>query len=87
MDRQEIENKLKEIVADKLKIDITKITPESSLRDDLGMDSFGSIEIIFEIEDAFNINVPQEEVPNINNFRDVVDYVEKNAGTKPKENV
>jgi len=82
MDRLQIEQKIKEIVADKLKIDIAKITPDSSLRDDLGMDSFGSIEIIFEIEDIFNLDVPQDQVPNINTFRDVVDYVEKSVAPK-----
>jgi acyl carrier protein len=80
MDRQEAEQKIKAIVADKLRINPEKITAESSLRDDLGMDSFGAVEVIFEIEDAFNINVPQEDASNINTFKDMVDAVMELVG-------
>jgi acyl carrier protein len=79
MDRPEIEQKIKGILADKLHINIEKITPEASLRDDLGMDSFGAVEVIFEIEDAFNINVPQDDASNINTFKDMVDAIMKLA--------
>jgi len=84
MDRTQIEEKIKEILANKLNIGIDKITPQSSLRQDLGMDSFASVEIIFEIEDFFNINVSQEDIPAINTFADMVDQVAKYlaAGTK-----
>ncbi|MDD5729928.1 MAG: acyl carrier protein [Candidatus Omnitrophica bacterium] len=75
MDRQEIEKKIKEIIADKLKISIEKITPEALLREDLGMDSFGAVEVIFEIEDAFDINVPQEQTLNIKTFKNMVDSI------------
>jgi acyl carrier protein len=82
MDRIEIEKKIKEILADTLRINIEKITQDVSLRDDLGMDSFGAVEVIFAIEDAFDINVPQEEVANINTFKDMVDAVIKLTSEK-----
>lgn len=82
MDRIEAEKKIKQILADKLRIDIAKITPEASLRDDLGMDSFGAVEVIFEIEDAFNINVPDEDAQNINTFKDMADAIVKLAVLK-----
>ncbi len=75
MDRNEVENKIKEILADKLRINTEKITPDASLRDDLGMDSFGAVEVVFELEDAFNIEVPQEEAAKINTFKEMVDAV------------
>ncbi|MGE5309110.1 MAG: acyl carrier protein [Deltaproteobacteria bacterium] len=77
MDNVEVRNKMRAILADKLNVPLEKITPEASLRDDLGMDSFGAVEILFEIEDAFNVDVPQESVAGIRTFGDMLAFVEK----------
>lgn len=75
MDRVEIENKVKEVLAEKLNIPLDKIDLSSSLRDDLGMDSFASVEVIFEIEDKFNIEVPDQEAANIKTVTDILNYI------------
>ncbi len=82
MDRNEIENKIKSIVAAKLNIPPEKITPGAQLREDLGMDSFAAVEVVFEIEDGFNITVGQEDVPGIITFSDMVEYVAQRITVK-----
>ncbi len=80
MDRQEIEQKVRKILSDKLRVSGEKITDEASLRDDLGMDSFGGVEVIFELEDVFNIDVPPEDIPDIHTFKDMVDSIVRLTG-------
>jgi acyl carrier protein len=75
MDRVEIENKVKEVLAEKLNIPLEQIKLSSSLREDLGMDSFASVEVVFEIEDKFNIEVPDQEVANIKTVTDIINYI------------
>ncbi len=75
MDLNEIEGKVKKILADKLTLTIDKIDINARLREDLGMDSFGSIEIAFELEDAFGIKIPDEDIVKVVIVKDVVDYI------------
>lgn len=84
MDNGEIVTRMKKILSEKLNVSPDRITPQSSLRNDLGMDSFGAVEILFEIEDAFNVDVPQEDVAGIETFGDMIAFVDRlTGGTKP----
>jgi acyl carrier protein len=67
--------KIREILAERLGFDSREITGGSRLREDLGIDSFDSIRIIFEVEDAFDIKVSPTEVLGIKTVDDVVDYI------------
>ena len=66
---------LTKIIADKLEVDPSTITPESTL-EDLGLDSLDTFDIIFNAEDAFKIKVPNDQV-TINTLQDVVDLVDR----------
>jgi acyl carrier protein len=66
---------LTQIIADKMEIDPTAIRPESTF-EELGLDSLDTFDIIFNAEDAFKINVPNEQV-NITTLQDVVDMVNR----------
>ena len=76
MDKKEIEKKVKEILADRLDIDLEKIKLESRLAEDLDMDSFGAIEIMFEMEEKFDIKVKEEEMKNLQTVKDIIRYIE-----------
>jgi acyl carrier protein len=65
-----------EIVADQLGSDKGQITRETSFVNDLGADSLDTVEIVMEIEDEFDIDVPQEEAEKIQTVRQAIDYVE-----------
>ena len=54
------------------------IKPESSLVDDLGLDSLDTVEIIMEVEREFNITIPDEEAAGLNTVQEIVDWLDKN---------
>ena len=71
------------ILAKKLDVDRTTIQLNTRLADDLGVDSFGAVELMFEIEEAFGLKLPDSEIEHIRTVGDIVDYIrqwsEKNA--------
>ncbi|WAM30883.1 acyl carrier protein [Caldicellulosiruptor naganoensis] len=73
----EIFEKVRKIIADKLDIEVDKITPESSFLDDLGADSLDIVELIMELEEEFNIEIPDEDAEKIRTVADAVKYIEE----------
>jgi acyl carrier protein len=73
----EIERKVKHILADKLDIPIEKIKRLSLLNDELGLDSFGKVEITFALEETFNVSLlkPTGRRPNITTLKDLVGFL------------
>ena len=70
------EDKVKQIIADQLLVDVDDVTPGSNLIDDLGADSLDVIELVMQFEDAFDIEIADEEAENIKTVKDVLDYIE-----------
>jgi acyl carrier protein len=75
MDKKSIEDKIRQIISDRLEVKAEKISLESKLRDDLGIDSFGLVELSFEIKDKFGIKIEDSDFPKILKVRDAVDYI------------
>ena len=75
----EIEKKVKSIFADRLDMPEEEIRSSSSLRDDLGVDSYGMIEIALDLEGAFHINIMKDRgvFPRIKTVRDAAEYIKK----------
>ena len=69
----------KEIIMDTINCSEDKITLEANLKDDLGIDSLDSMELMMAVEDAYGITVPEEELPNLTSVKAIVEYVDKNA--------
>lgn len=73
---KEIESKVIQILLEKIDgLDKGKITSDADLRKDLGMDSFGAVEIIFGVKEVFGVDVPNEDLPKIKTVKDIVDYI------------
>jgi acyl carrier protein len=83
MDNINIENRVKEVLADKLNFPIEKISLTSSLQEDLCMDSFGAIEMMFELEEKFSIKVDDEEMKDIKTVQDILVYIKNKLGNSP----
>jgi len=79
MDYSAVESQVKKIIAEKLNIDAGRINLDSRLVDDLAMDSFGSIEMAFELEEKFNIKIPDADIIQVKTVKDIVDYVASRA--------
>lgn len=67
--------RIKEIIAEHLNLDVAEITEETSFKDDLGADSLDLFEVIMSIEEEFDIEVEAEEVANLNTVSEVMDYL------------
>lgn len=70
-------DKVCDIIAAQLNIDKDSITPETSLQDDLHLDSLDLIEYVVIIEHEFDIDIPDEEMPRLQTVQDVVNYIEE----------
>lgn len=81
--RQGLFLKIREILAKELKIaDIEKIQLTSKLQEDLGVESLHSIELIMAFEEAFNIEIPDEDAEKILTVKEIIDYLEKKVSQK-----
>ena len=69
------EDKIKEIIAEKLEIDIEQITDEAKFIDDLGADSLDVVELIMTLEDEFEVEITDEEAEKIVTVRDAIDFI------------
>ena len=81
------EDKVKQIIADLLMVDLEAVTPGANLRDDLGVDSLDMVELTMLVEEEFDLEltmlveeefdleIPDEDVRNIKTVKDFVKYV------------
>jgi acyl carrier protein len=69
--------KLREIIAGELKLDVSEISLESTLMDDLGADSLDLFEIVMAIEEEFDIEIPSEEAEKIVTVGDAVEKIKQ----------
>ena len=70
-------DKVKAILIDQL--DEDKVTMDASIFDDLGADSLDVVDLVMSLEEAFDIEIPDDQVENIKTVGDIVKYVEDNA--------
>jgi len=71
----DIEPKVREILAKKYKVPVETITAQTRLAEDLGVDSFGALELMFELEEAFSLQIADSEIEHIRTVKDIVDYL------------
>lgn len=76
----EVEAKIKSIVAEQLGVDEAEISRETSFVNDLNADSLDTVELVMEFEDEFDISIPDEEAEKIQTIGQAVDFVVENAG-------
>ena len=72
-----MESKVKQIIAEKLGVSEDKITPTASFVEDLGADSLDQVELIMAFEDAFDIEIPDEDAEKMRSVKDAMDYLAK----------
>jgi acyl carrier protein len=75
-----VEAKVKEIISKQLGVDAEKVTPESSFVEDLGADSLDTVELVMALEEAFNIEIPDEDAEKILKVQDVIKYINEKSG-------
>lgn len=71
--------KVKSIIVEELGVDADAVTPEASFVDDLGADSLDIVELIMELEEQFDLQIPDEEAEKIQTVQDAVNYIQENS--------
>ena len=79
MNRNEIFNKVAELITAQLPVALDKVTMESKLVEDLGADSANVMILVFDLEREFNVEVDNDMLASVETVKDIVDYLEKNA--------
>jgi acyl carrier protein len=74
-----LQEKVKQIIVEQLGVDEAEVTSSASFVDDLGADSLDQVELIMAFEEAFDIEIPDEEAEKIKTVQDAIDYIEKNS--------
>jgi acyl carrier protein len=73
----DVADKVREIIATQLGVDVEKVVPSATFVEDLGADSLDTVEIIMAIEEGFDVEIPEEEATNISTVQEVIDFLSK----------
>jgi acyl carrier protein len=76
MDTPGIELQVRKIVAQKFDVALEQVTVDTNLASELGLDSFAAVELMFELEEAFGLKIPDSKIEHIRTIRDIVVYLE-----------
>ncbi|NBB90246.1 MAG: acyl carrier protein [Spirochaetes bacterium] len=72
---EELFERMKKLIADKLEVDEDKISMDSSFRQDLGADSLDTYELVYAIEEEMGISIPDEKANEFETVRDALEYL------------
>ncbi len=74
-----VEEQVKSIVVEQLKVDAETVKPEASFADDLGADSLDIVQLVMALEEKFKISIPDEDAEKIRTVGEAVSYVGEKA--------
>jgi len=77
-----VEERVKQIIVEQLGVDAGEVTPTASFVDDLGADSLDLVELVMAFEEAFGIEIPDEDAEKISTVKDAIEYIDKHASAK-----
>ena len=72
-----VQDRVVDIVAEQLGVDKEKVTPETSFVNDLGADSLDTVELVMELEEEFDISIPDDAAEKIQTVGQAIEFIEK----------
>lgn len=78
MAKEEIFDKLKELVVDQLGVDDDEVTTEATIQEDLGADSLDLVDLVMAVEEEFDVKIADKDLEGIKTVGDIVDYIAEN---------
>ena len=72
-----VQERVIDIVAEQLGVDKEKVSPDTSFVNDLGADSLDTVELVMELEEEFDINIPDEEAEKIQTVGQAIEFILK----------
>lgn len=76
-----VADKVTDIVCDQLGVPREKVTPETSFINDLGADSLDTVELVMELEEEFDISIPDDDAEKIQTVGEAIKYIEENVSS------
>jgi acyl carrier protein len=70
-----VEQKVREIICAQLEVSPEQVRPEASFTDDLKADSLAVVELVLALEEAFSIEIPDEDTEQIKTVKDAIEYI------------
>jgi acyl carrier protein len=80
MANENLEARLKNIIAEQLGVDESRVVPSASFTDDLEADSLDLVELIMSLEEEFGVEIPDEDAERITTVGDAMNYLRERAG-------
>jgi acyl carrier protein len=74
-----VADKVKQIIVEQLGVDENQVEPSASFVDDLGADSLDIVELVMAFEEAFGLDIPDEDAEKIKTVKDAIDYIESKS--------
>jgi acyl carrier protein len=74
------EDRVKEIIAKELEVEVKQLTPEAKFIEDLGADSLDIVELVMALEEEFGLDIPDEEADKLKTVGDAMNYLKSHAG-------
>lgn len=74
-----LNEKVTNIIIDKLSVDESRVVAEASFLDDLGADSLDTVELIMEFEEEFDLEIPDEDAEKITTVGAALEYINNHA--------
>jgi acyl carrier protein len=75
LDLSSIEDKVKNIIAEQLGVPLEKVVPEAKFIEDLGADSLDTVELVMALEEAFNVQIPDEDSEKLSTVGLALEYI------------
>ena len=76
----EIAEKVVQIVSEQMSVDKNEISRTTSFVNDLNADSLDTVELVMELEDEFELTIPDEEAEKLKTVGEAIDYIQKHLG-------
>jgi acyl carrier protein len=77
-----VEQKVKQIIVEQLGVDEGQVDSGASFVDDLGADSLDIVELVMAFEEAFELDIPDEDAEKIATVKDAIEYIEAKSAKK-----
>ena len=82
MDKEKIQERVIQIVCDNLGVNKEQVTRSTSFTEDVGADSLDIVELVMELEEEFEITIPEDHADKIKTVGEAIDYIEREQAKK-----
>lgn len=79
---EEIEQKVIQIVSEQMSVDKNEITRQTSFVNDLNADSLDTVELVMELEDEFDMTIPDDQAEKLRTVGEAIDFIKKQLSVK-----